>query len=142
MIDVRCGERLIGISSHPIRVEPRMQLHVAGMTLLDHILQRVHNGSGATPCFPVRYLLHGSRLRTIKGIGRRAHLKNNRIDTDMLQTIQHLVEIVLHRIDSSPCSDSDLPCESMRREILVSGVLHPATPFRLKRKTIIVINKF
>ena len=98
MIDVRCGERLIGISSHPIRVEPRMQLHVAGMTLLDHILQRVPQRFGSHALLPGQILAPRFKLRTIKGIGRRAHLKNNRIDTDMLQTIQHLVEIVLHRI--------------------------------------------
>ena len=98
VIDMRRRQRLGSDRPHPVGIEPGVQLHVAGMTLVDKILQRVPHGVGSHPLLPREIFAPRLQLRGIKGVGRRAHLENHRIDADVLETVQHSIEIALHGI--------------------------------------------
>ena len=98
VIDVRRCQRLGSDRPHPVGIEPGVQLHIAGMALVNQILQRVPHRVGSHPLLPREIFAPRLQLRGIEGVGRRAHLKNHRIDTDVLETVQHLIEIALHGI--------------------------------------------
>ena len=80
---------------HSIRVEPRMQLHAAAVTLVNHELQRVPERLGAFTEFAGQ--IHAPRLevRFVEGVGFWANLPHNGINASYLQRVELTAQIGL-----------------------------------------------
>ena len=79
VIQMVCGKHLFCIGSHPVRIEPRMQLHSPLVRPPDHILQRVPQLRGFLASLACQPLAPGLYLGYVESVGSRTNLENHRI---------------------------------------------------------------
>ena len=72
----------------PIRVDPRMNLHVALVAFLHHELQRVPRGRRRFPLHSGQIPAPRLERRLVQGVGLSPHLKDNGIDARPLQVVE------------------------------------------------------